>query len=92
MLSFIIILGIFAVLTMIIYFPVICAYIAAKRAEKKFLKLLPRLDELFAESLIIETKPLGLGHVNENCISFAQAHKNQTFAVNSIMHLLESYK
>lgn len=92
MLSFIIILGIFAVLTMIIYFPVICAYIAAKRAEKKFLKLLPRLDELFAESLIVEAKPLGIGPVNETCISFAQAHKNQAFAVNSIMHLLESYK
>ena len=92
MLSFMIILGNFAVLTLIIYFPVICAYIAVKRSEKKFLQLLPGLDELFAECLIVETKPLGLGPVDETCIPFSEAHKNQTFAINSIMHLLENYK
>lgn len=89
MLSFIVILGTFAILTLIIYAPVICAHIAAKRAEKKFLELLPELDELFAECLIVETKPLGIGPVNETCISFSEAHKNQAFAVNSIMRLLE---
>lgn len=89
MVSFMVILTFLAIVSLIIYFPVICAYIATKQAEKEFLKLLPGVDKLFAESLIVETKPLGLGPVSETCIPFSEAHKNQEFAINSIMGLLE---
>ena len=89
MLPFIIIFVTFTILILIIYAPVICAHIAVKRAEKKFLELLPGLDELFAECLIVETKPLGIGPDDETCIPFSEAHKNQTFAINSVMRLLE---
>ena len=89
---FLIILAVFVIFTLIIYFPAICAYIAAKSAERKFLKLLPELDKLFDECAIVETKPLGIGPVDEACISFAEAHKNQEFSINSIMHLMSNYE
>lgn len=89
MIGFIVILTIFGILTLVIYLTVIIQYFVAKHAEKEFYKQLTALDELFAESLIVETKPLGLGGFDETCIPFSQAHKNQTFAINSIMSLLE---
>lgn len=80
----------FTFITFLIYLPAIYWYFKAKKSEKEFLYQLSLLDELFEQTRIVETRPLGLGEEPENTISFAQAMQNQKFAMNSIMSILNA--
>ena len=91
MVSFLIILGFMALITVLIYSPAIIQYFRWKQSEKKFKKKLQLLEgsELYNQCRIIFTKPLGIGTDPNGEVSFADAMKNQEFAMNSILGLIK---
>jgi len=92
MLEFFVVLLFFTLILACIYAPAGWAYIRYLVANRKFEKDLYKLDEQFwNECRIVITNRLGEGSIQEfekSKITFETAHKNQDFAVKSIMKLL----
>ena len=84
-------IAISALIVLIIYFPAIYQYIRMLISERRFQRELQAIEDggLFEESRIVITKPLGLGTEPAGEISFAEAMKNQEFAMKSIMRLIK---
>ena len=83
------ILLIFGVIVFFIYLPVIINHFRLKRLKKELDESIQNLD--FSNSLIIETKPLGLGglEVEAGNVSFADVQKHQELATKSILALMK---
>lgn len=90
-LTFPVVIAFFAIFVLVIYSPVIYQYIRVLISEKRFQRELQAIEDggLFEESRIVITKPLGIGTEPDGEISFAEAMKNQEFAMNSIMRLIK---
>ena len=90
MLEFLIVVAVFAIITLVIYSPAIVQYFLWKKSEKKFQIELHALENsgLYDQCRIVITEPLGVGTEPVGKISFADAHKNQEFAMNSIMKMM----
>jgi len=88
MVGFGIILLAFFLLVLIIYLPAICQHFAWKRTSKSFEQQLSELGTLYDDSRIVITERRGEGTSQNSDVKFADAHKNQDFAMNTIMKLL----
>jgi len=90
-LTFLVVIAFFAMFVFIIYSPVIYQYIRVLISEKRFQRELQAVEDgsLFEESRIVITKPLGVVTEPAGEISFAEAMKNQEFAMNSMIKLIK---
>lgn len=90
MLDFLIIITIFALIVLCIYAPAIVQYFIWKKSEKEFQEQLAMLDNsgFYNNCRIVVTKPIGIGTEPSSNLRFADVHKNQQFAMNSIMKLI----
>ncbi len=86
---FLITLLLFVAMLSIIYFPVLYQHIVSKRAENRFHEEVSLLNDLYSDSLIVITNRLGEGASQNSDIKFSKAHENQSFAVNSILGLID---
>ena len=88
--AYLIILIFLIALTITIYLPAIYHYICYLVSKKKFQQELQTLEnsELYDQCRVVITDPIGVGTVPAGKISFAEAHKNQEFAMNSIMKIM----
>ena len=90
MVGVILIFGLLTLIYILIYLPVIHQYFVTKQSEKKLIFELSLLDELFASCLMINTTKLGQGESHNSDIKFIEAQKNQDFAVNSILGMIQT--
>lgn len=88
--AYLIILISLIAMTIAIYSPAIYHYICYIFSKKKFQQELQTLEngELYDQCRMVITEPIGLGTEPAGQISFAEAHKNQEFAMNSIMKIM----
>lgn len=89
MLTLLLISSILFILACFIYAPVVHQYIIYKKSERIFYDELTKWDAAETNNLIVITKPLGLGPSQNSDVKFAKAHANYTFAINSVLPLLE---
>lgn len=89
MLIYVLILILFIVVFIILYCPVLRQHFVFKRAENNFIQELNLLNDFYKNKLIIITEKLGEGPSQNSDIKFVEAHKNQIFAINSILDLLD---
>lgn len=90
MLEFFIVLAVFLSFALLIYLPVIVQYFIWKKSEKEFQEQLELLNNsnFYDNCRIVITEPIGIGIEPSSDVRFAYIHKNQQFAVNSIMQLI----
>lgn len=88
MLEFGIVLAVFALIVLVIYLPALYRHFVWKRTEKDFEHELSQLGSLYDSSRIVITERLGEGTSQNSDVKFAEAHQNQSFAMNTIMELL----
>lgn len=90
MLEFLIIIAILALIALFIYVPAIVQYFVWKKSEKEFQEQLAILDnsDFYDHCRIVVTKPIGIGAEPLSDLRFADVHKNQQFAINSIIKLI----
>lgn len=88
MLEFAMVLSVIILIIVSVYLPAFYRYLIWKRTQKKFEHELSELGSLYDSSRIVITKHLGSGTSRILCVTFAQAHENQNFAMNTIMELL----
>lgn len=88
MLEFIILLAIIVLMIVISYLPALWQHFALKRTKKNFECELSELDALYISSRIVITERLGEGTSQNSDVRFAEAHQNQSFAMNTIMDVL----
>lgn len=79
-----IIIGIFALFGFLVYIPAIYHYSCCKCYEKKFQEELAE----WKPKPIILTQKLGIGTILDKRISFETTQKNQEFALNSALLLM----
>jgi len=88
MLEFGIVLAVFSLIVLAIYLPAFYRHFAWKQSEKEFEYELSQLGFLYDSSRIVITDRLGEGTSQNSDVKFAEAHKNQSFAMNTVMELL----
>lgn len=86
---FFIVLFIFALIAFVVYFPLLYKIIRLKGIKKNLYSEIKMLDDLYKKYIIIITHRLGEGVSQNSDTKFVDAHKNQEFAVNSILSILE---
>lgn len=89
MLIYVLILILFIFAFIIFYCPVLYQHFVFKRTENNFIQELNLLNDFYKNKLIVVTEKLGEGPSQNSDVKFAQAHKNQIFAINSILDLLD---
>lgn len=89
MLTYLLIISILALLACFIYTPVLYQYIVYKKAEHVFSSELKAWNAKESDNLIVITQKLGLGCSQNSDVKFSKAHKNHSFAINSVLPLLE---
>ena len=89
--GFLVVMALITIIVFLIYTPVIYHYIRYLIYKKKFQKELQILEnsDLYDRCRIVITEPMGIGSEPVGKISFADAIKNQEFAVNSVMALIK---
>ena len=90
MMEFLIVMAFISIMILLIYTPAIYHYVLFLYYDKKFHRELQALDDsgFFDKCRLVITEPLGIGTEPDSKISFADAHKNQDFAMNTIMSLV----
>ena len=90
MIEFLIVMAFISIVILLIYSPAIYHYVLFLYYDKKFHQELQALEDggFFDKCRLVVTKPLELGPEPAGTISFADAHKNQDFAMNTIMGLV----
>lgn len=82
-------LAIICAISLVVFTPVICQYIFLRRTERQLLKQISELNIFYEDKVQIVLRPLGLGPSQNSDVKFSDAHKNQKFAVNSILYLID---
>lgn len=72
----------------LILFPVLINYIAYVRSRNEYIQMLKSIPNEFESSLFVITETIGEGPSRNSDVTFAVAHKNQSFAVNSAIEIL----
>ena len=88
--NILIIFAIFALVVLFVYTPAIVQYFVWKKSEREFQEQLALLDnsDFYDNCRIVVTKPIGTCAEPSSDLRFADVHKNQQFAMNSIMQLI----
>lgn len=86
---FLCVLCLFAVFAMIVFGPVLFHWRKEISAKRRLWERMGRLDDFYKSKLQIVERPLGVGPDPNSDIEFCDAHKNQKFAVTSIMLFLQ---
>lgn len=86
------VMAFFLIIGFIIYLPAIYYHVMASISKKRFQRELKAIEDsgLFEECRVIITRPLGTGTEPAGEISFADAMRNQEFAMKSIMNLVNN--
>lgn len=87
---FVVTMACLAMITLLIYTPVIIQWCKWKKAEREFREQLALLEScgIYDECRIIETRQLGTGPIPTGTLRFADVHHNQQFAVESTLKLI----
>ena len=88
MLVFLSIVSVFFLTFLITYIPVLRQYVLSNKAAKDFQKELNLLGNLYKKNVYIVTERLGEGLSQNSSLRFSEIHKNRSFAINSILEML----
>ena len=91
MMEFLIVMAFIAIVMLLNYTPFFYHYMCFLYYDKKFHRELQALEdtEFFDKCRLVVTEPLGVGTEPSGKISFADAIKNQEFAMKSTMKLID---
>lgn len=86
---FLLILCLFLLFVLILFLPVIYQQFKVINAEHQLSEQIKGLDKFYRDKLQIVERQLGLGPSQNSDIVFCDAHKNQEFAIATILNLMD---
>lgn len=91
MFAFFVCVSVLLIAAFIIYLPAIYSKFKLAEAKRTFEEQKALLPDLYSSCVIIITFMLGTGGSQNSAPQFKSAHKNQDFAVRSIMDIMDYF-
>lgn len=79
---------IFGSILIVVYWPVIRSRYKLRKTKHIFEEQKILLSDLYADCLVLEESELGQGGSQNSGPRFKDVHKNQDFAINSVLYIL----